>query len=934
VLRRDGRLGAERALAILGQIAGALDAAHRRGLVHRDVKPANVLIDEDVHAYLTDFGVTKQLGGDSTDTGQIVGTLDYLAPEQIRGEAVDARTDVYALACVLYQCLSGSPPFHRETEAETLWAHMHEQLAPVRDHPALDPVLKKGLATERKDRYASCAELIQEARGSLGLGPHSTGANIARRVLHHRHRILTAGLLVLAGTIAVALVASTRGGGRRPPVGNGIAAIDSATGRVASFTGARTAPSNIAFGDGAVWVLNTEDRTISRIDPSTKQVVKTVKTNGRPSDIAAGDGALWVGISGGKSAPYYTAAVARVDPETGRTTHTESLPRGTVAEQGPSVGFPQIAVGAGGVWAINPKASISRLDPRSGRRMATIDTGVVPTTVAAGKEGVWFVSYASHSVMRIDPDTTRVAEKIPLQTEELDAVAVGGGSVWVTSPQDGLLWRIEPGPFPLARSIDVGVGLRYVAFGAGSVWTGNFSDGSVSRIDPRTNAVTARVPVGAPQALAAGAGAGWASVAARAEHGSLPASTCSEVDSGGAKPDVLIASDFPLQGPTGDDRRRLVDTIRFVLKDHGYRAGSYVVGYQSCDDSTAQTGDYEPRKCAANARAYGQAKAVVALIGPFDSYCLAAELAILNRAPGGPLAAISPSASKPNFTRGGRLADPGWGGNPPQVYYPTGVRNFVRLTARDDLEGSAHAMLAKQLGLGSVYLLYDPEIHGDAAWTNPFRRAASRLGVAVAGSAAYDPHATSYRALANRIARTRADGILVGGDLYSGGDRLLKALRSRLGSRVTIMAGSWIGSDIPDLIQHTGHAARGLYVTSTSLPPTALRLTPAAKRYTHDFGAAANGAFALQTAQATEAVLQAIARSDGTRATVLRQLLATSVTNGMLGSFHFDRYGDITPARVTILRVTGHSPPELAVDHTLRGAVVDRVETVPTSLVG
>ena len=113
LLRQDSGLPAERALATLEQVASALDAAHRRDLVHRDVKPANVLVDEDGHAYLTDFGVTKQLGGDSTDTGQIVGTLDYLAPEQIRGDGVDGRADQYALACVVYECVAGAPPLHR-----------------------------------------------------------------------------------------------------------------------------------------------------------------------------------------------------------------------------------------------------------------------------------------------------------------------------------------------------------------------------------------------------------------------------------------------------------------------------------------------------------------------------------------------------------------------------------------------------------------------------------------------------------------------------------------------------------------------------------------------------------------------------------------------------------------------------------------------------
>ena len=120
-------------------MAGALDAAHRRALVHRDVKPANVLLDEDGHVYLTDFGITKQLGGASTDTGRMVGTLDYLAPEQIRGDPVDARTDCYALGCVLYECLAGKPPFRRDTEAETMWAHMQEQPAPLRGHRAARP---------------------------------------------------------------------------------------------------------------------------------------------------------------------------------------------------------------------------------------------------------------------------------------------------------------------------------------------------------------------------------------------------------------------------------------------------------------------------------------------------------------------------------------------------------------------------------------------------------------------------------------------------------------------------------------------------------------------------------------------------------------------------------------------------------------------------
>ena len=164
----EHRLVPDRLLGILAQIAGALDAAHRRGLVHRDVKPANVLLDEDDHAYLTDFGITKQVGGDSTQPGQLVGTLDYIAPEQIRGDPVDGRTDCYSLACVLYEGLTGTPPFRRQSEPETLWAHMQEQPPPLPD-PALDAVLQRALAKERDERYPTCTQLIQDTRAALGL---------------------------------------------------------------------------------------------------------------------------------------------------------------------------------------------------------------------------------------------------------------------------------------------------------------------------------------------------------------------------------------------------------------------------------------------------------------------------------------------------------------------------------------------------------------------------------------------------------------------------------------------------------------------------------------------------------------------------------------------------------------------------------------------
>jgi len=921
LLRSEGGLAPERGLAILAQVASALDAAHRRGLVHRDVKPANVLVDEDGHTYLTDFGVTKQLGGDSTDTGQIVGTLDYLAPEQIRGEGVDGRADGYALGCVLYECLAGAAPFHHATEAETLWAHMQEPVPPVPGRPALDPVLRKALAKEPGDRYGSCAELIEAARLALA------GVRVPAGLVRRRRIVLAAGIVALAAT-AVAVVLAARDGGSplpEPPAGNGLAAIPADGSRIASFSQADTAPSNIALGEGSLWLLNTEDARVSRVDPRTGAVIRSFEPRGRPTDIAAGAGALWIGTG-----PGYTTRVSRVDPVTAEATRTVRLPGGGSGDDGiSSEGFPLIAVGAGAVWAISPNGTISRLDAASGRRVATIRPKPAgPYAIAAGDAGVWLL-VEENVIARLAPRTNRTRDPIELGSNRLLGIAVGAGAVWATS-EEGVLWRVEPEPSSIERTIDVGAGVRYVVFGDGAVWVANWNDGTVSRVDPASNAVTARVPVGAAQALAAGAGSAWVSVAGGSKNGVLPASACGEVIAGGRTPDVLIASDMPLR-ERNPAVRAIVDAIRFVLQDHGFRAGDHAVGYHSCDDSTAQTGGFEFRRCAANANAFASADRLVAVIGPFYSFCASIAIPILNRARGGPLAMVAPTASFPNLTRGGPLALPppfGYRGEP-EVYYPTGERNFLRVVARQDLSGVALARLAKSLRLRSVYLLNDsPDAVGDVLFTDGFERAAPALGVDVAGVRGVGTKARSYIDVAAAVARSGADGVVLGTALAWGGGDLIKALRARMGRSVTLLAGDGF-VPIEELRQLAGRAADGLYVALPVVLPGAPDLTPAARRFVRRFGARADEEGVLEAAQATETVLSAIARSDGTRASVLVELRATRAADGILGRFAFDRYGDITPARFTVLRVTDDVPAGERLPR-MEGAVVDRLIAVPT----
>jgi serine/threonine protein kinase len=189
LIEQTGALPPAEAASIIGQIADALDAAHERGLVHRDVKPGNILIEDrggKRHAYLTDFGLTKHAASESgmTKTGMFVGTLDYIAPEQLQGQAVDARTDVYSLACVLYQAVTGQVPYPRDSEPSKMWAHMGEDPPSVRqaraDVPdAFEEVVQRGMAKKAEDRYPSTGDL---GRASLAAAQDRAATQVERSV--------------------------------------------------------------------------------------------------------------------------------------------------------------------------------------------------------------------------------------------------------------------------------------------------------------------------------------------------------------------------------------------------------------------------------------------------------------------------------------------------------------------------------------------------------------------------------------------------------------------------------------------------------------------------------------------------------------------------------------------------------------------------------
>lgn len=176
-IERHGPLSLDVLLSVIRQASEALDHAHQRGLLHRDVKPANLMLEEregGLHVYLTDFGLTKSLGTDSriTHTGELVGSVHYVSPEHLEGRELDTRSDVYSLGCVLYECITGRPPFERDTDMAVLWAHLNAEVpraskASRSVSHVVDRVIGRSMAKDPADRFSSCEDLVTSLDAAL-----------------------------------------------------------------------------------------------------------------------------------------------------------------------------------------------------------------------------------------------------------------------------------------------------------------------------------------------------------------------------------------------------------------------------------------------------------------------------------------------------------------------------------------------------------------------------------------------------------------------------------------------------------------------------------------------------------------------------------------------------------------------------------------------
>jgi branched-chain amino acid transport system substrate-binding protein len=383
----------------------------------------------------------------------------------------------------------------------------------------------------------------------------------------------------------------------------------------------------------------------------------------------------------------------------------------------------------------------------------------------------------------------------------------------------------------------------------------------------------------------------------------LPSSSCTAVEyEGEGDPDVLISSDFPLQGSSRTQTIQIVEAIRFLLEEDGYKAGDHNVAFQSCDDSTAQAGKWDSGKCSTNAQAYAGNEKLVGVIGTFNSGCAAIVIPVLNQAPGGGVAMVSPANTYVCLTEGG----PGCDGTEPDKYYPSGSRNYARVVAHDAYQGAALAEFMQSEGVKSVYILNDKEAYGLGVATN-LRGAAEALGIEIAGFEAWDPKASSYEALFNKIKGTGADAVFLGGLIDENGAQVIKDKVAVLGPNdgdVKLFAPD--GFTTQQTIDEAPEAAPGMFMSVAGVPIDQFEGPGAefAEQIKPRLGGANIDPYAIYGAQAARIMLDAIAASDGSRGDVIAKLFETNVEDGYLGSFSINENGDPAGAEGAVVGFT------------------------------
>jgi branched-chain amino acid transport system substrate-binding protein len=403
--------------------------------------------------------------------------------------------------------------------------------------------------------------------------------------------------------------------------------------------------------------------------------------------------------------------------------------------------------------------------------------------------------------------------------------------------------------------------------------------------------------------MATGCGGDDESADGGGEITALPSSSCTGIEyKGEGDPDYLLVSDFPLQGSSRTQTTQIVGAIRFLLDKQDWKAGDHNIAFQSCDDATAQAAKWDSGKCSQNANAYAGNEKVIGVIGTFNSGCAAIEIPVLNQAPNGGIPMMSPANTFVCLTEGG----PGCEDTEPDKYYPTGNRNYARVVPHDAYQGAAMAEFAQAQKIKSIYILNDKEAYGLGVATN-FKNAAEHLGITVAGFEAWDPKASSYEGLFRKIGGSGADAVFLGGLIDENGAKVIKDKVAVLGpndGKVKLLAPD--GFTTQQTIDEAGTAAAGMYMSVAGVPIDEFKGAGAefAAEFKPTLGGREIDPYAIYGAQAARVLLDAIAASDGSRASVIEQMFNASVKDGLLGSFDINENGDPSGAEGAVVGFT------------------------------
>jgi DNA-binding beta-propeller fold protein YncE/tRNA A-37 threonylcarbamoyl transferase component Bud32 len=487
LIDREGPLPPRRAIDFLAQIADALDAAHAAGIVHRDVKPHNILVEGD-RAYLSDFGLAKAVDeSDAASSASVVGTAQYMSPEQWRGDSIGPAADVYSLGCVLYETITGIAPFQRE-EAEA------EPQMPQ----GVEGAIRRAVAKDPAARYRTAGALIAAARAaedsevrptavlSRDAGERTTVPDRSQgffgRLGGRATAWLLGGVLILVAAVVAAvlfLLLGSDGPGVSEPIEVG------------------TPPLRVAAGAKSVWVTSEKDGTLTRLDPATGEVI------GKPRKLGTGISGVAVGGKWIWATNPRRGQLLRLDPRSGRRLKSVEVP----GEPGP------IALGGGRVWvadqdgkgitAVNAEADVifqRGLPPQSpGLRLAW------------GAQSLWVAIADANVIRRIDPRTLAAGDPIRVGGGPA-GIVVAGGMVWVANSRSGIVSRVDPITRQLLGDpIEVGGHPGGIDAGTSAVWVANREDDTVTQIDLESGEVEGDpVAVGPqPGAVAVGGDAVW-----------------------------------------------------------------------------------------------------------------------------------------------------------------------------------------------------------------------------------------------------------------------------------------------------------------------------------------------------------------------------------------------------------------------------------------